>query len=485
MRQPIYVLPLAASLLGGCMTGPPPQGASSPVPALRPRGADVTAPAVRALIDSLGGPARSAAVPGGMEVDPTRDLAWLDVLRDPQLVALVNQAVANNRSLAVAEGRVREFRGQVGVARSDLFPQLSANANQSRNRTAAGPTALEFDAVRVTGDASWELDFWGRARRGTQAARFDLGARQEDARAITLLLVADVATAYLQMRELDENVVLAEQTLVSRRATLELARQRFGQGVTSELEVRQFEAELAEPAARVADFARQRTEAENRLALLLGRGPGAIPRGRPLGEVVQAIQVPDSLPGTLIAGRPDVRAAERTLQASQARIGQVRAARLPAVSLGGQYGSQRSNVASLLEREGEIYTFQVGVAVPLFTGGRQRGEEVAVRARSDQARMQYEETVLTALREADDALAGVHTGRDQLSARQGQVRALQEALSIAQLRYRAGVSSYLEVLDPQRQLFAAQLARVQAERQYLAAIVTLYRALGGGWGALR
>jgi len=489
-RSSVHAARLAAlALLGACAVGPP-EAAPAPVPAVAARPEGAAQAASRAFLDSLIANRPRAASPrppvesaAPVALDTAGGLAWLDVLRDPQLVALVTQAVAGNRDLALAQARVREYRAQVGVARSGLFPQLSANGGTSRNRVAQGPTAVEFDAVRVTGDVAWELDFRGRTRRGTQAARYDLGARQEDARAVVVELVGDVATAYLQVRELDESLGLAERTLASRRATLELARQRFRQGVTSELEARQFEAELADPAARMADFARQRAEAENRLGVLLGRGPGPVARGRPLEEVVRAVAIPDSLPGALVAARPDVRAAERALQASAARVGQTVAGRYPAVSLTGQYGTQRPDFDGLFGRSGEIYTAQLGVSVPVFTGGRQRGEESAARARTLQARARYEQTVLAALREADDALAGVRSGRDGLLARGAQVQALEAALNIAEQRYRAGVSSYLEVLDPQRQLFAARLALVQAQRQYLVAVVDLYRALGGGWEA--
>ncbi|HEY9450711.1 MAG TPA: efflux transporter outer membrane subunit, partial [Gemmatimonadaceae bacterium] len=462
-------------------------------------------PAARAFLDSLGAARVAGAEPSGevvarpeaarradtteralpapvpLTVDPARDLAWLDVLRDPQLVALVDSAVTNNLDLRIAQARVREYRALFGVARSGLFPQISAGGTASKNKVAFGPSVVKFDAVRITGDLSWELDFWGRQRRQSEAGRFDLRATQEDARATVLTLVGDVATAYLQLRELDADLRIAEQTLASRRVTLDLARQRFSQGVISELDVRQFEAELADPAARVADFARLRIQQENGLALLLGREPGPIQRGNPLEDAVQAVSVPDSIPGALIARRPDVLGAQRRLQASTARIGVAIADRLPAIMIGGQYGAQRPDFSGLFDRSGEIYTAQVGISIPLFTGGRLLNEERAARARAEQARAQYEQTVLNALREASDALAGVRLNRDQLVAQATQAQALQRALSLAEERYRSGISSYLEVLDAQRGLFNAQLALVQVQRQYLVSTVDLYRALGGGW----
>ncbi len=499
-------LPLAAAaLLAACAVGPATRVSTS-VPPVLARNNSAPPPSARALLDSLdraraadpaGGPAPSAdaagapasrplPAPARLAVDSARDLAWLEVMRDPQLVALVGEAVANNPDLREAQGRVREYRAQLGVARSAFFPEVGVNGTASRNQAAFGPQVFKFNAVRVTADLSWELDFWGRVRRGAEAARAELGARQDEVRATTVTLVGDVATAYLQVRELDESVRIADETLASRRATLDLARRRFRQGVTSELDVAQFEAELADPAARVADFARRRAQAENLLSLLLGRAPGAIARGRPLEQAVQAVRVPDSLPGALIARRPDVLAAERGLRASLARVGAATATRLPAITLGGQYGTQRPDFVGLFGRAGEVYALQAGVSVPLFTGGRLRGEVRVAEARAEQTRAQYQRTVLTALREANDALAGARLTRDQLVAQATQVRGLGRAFFLAERRYRSGVSSYLEVLDAQRQLFDAQLGLVQVERQYLVSTVDLYRALGGGWsGATR
>ncbi len=489
----VVTLGAAASLgglaLGACAAGPAARVDTGVAPVAGP-GAAATPAGTRALLDSLAvaraaaDPARPIWHPERLALDGpdgARDLRWLAVLRDPQLVALVTDAVANNRDLRVAQARIREYRAAVSVARSSFFPQLSATAARSTNRTVFGPLGFKYNATQVVGDASLDLDVWGRTRRNVEAARYDLGAQQEDLRATTLTLVGDVATAYLQIRELDENLALADQTVASRRSTLDIARRRFQQGVTSELDVRTFEAELADPATRVATLALQRTQQENLLAQLLGRGPTPIPPGRPLADAVAAVTVPDSVPGALVAARPDVRAAARAVQAATARVGVAAANRLPTVTLSGDYGTQQPGYGNLFGRSGEVYTAQAGISVPLFTGGRLAAQEREARALAEQARGQYEQTVLAAERDAGNALAGVRLGRDQLVAQATQVQALGRAFAIAQSRYRSGVSTYLEVLDAQRQLFTAQLAFVQDERQYLVATVDLYRALGGGW----
>jgi multidrug efflux system outer membrane protein len=381
-----------------------------------------------------------------------------------------------------AVARVREYRALAGVARSDLFPQISGNFLASENESVFGSFgAQSFNVVRLTGDLAWELDFWGKLRRQAQAGTFDLRGREEEERAAVVTLVSDVATAYLQLRELDQEVAISEQTLESRRASLDLARRRFAQGVISELDVRQFEAEAAAPAARVAEFARQRALTEHQLSVLAGRAPGPVTRGRPLEATIQAVAVPDSIPAALLLRRPDVRRAERDLQAATARVGLAIGNRLSRVMLTGQYGRQSETFHDLFGSSPDIYVAQAGISIPLFTGGKLLDQQKAARARVDQARARYEQAVLQAMQEGDDALAGLRLSRDQLVAQETQERALARAYALAQERYNSGISSYLEVLDAQRSLFTAQLALVGLERQYLGATVLLYKALGGGW----
>ncbi|AHG89466.1 RND efflux system, outer membrane lipoprotein, NodT family [Gemmatirosa kalamazoonensis] len=473
-------------VLAACAVGP--GRVEPPVPTVAARADAATPSAMRRVLDSLAR-ARAADAPAGADTTPVRVTpatappAWLDVLHDPALVRLVRDALAGNRDVRVAEARVREFRAQRGVARAALFPQLSANAATSTNQAAFGPAVVPYNAVRATADVQWELDFWGRRRRGVQAAGFDLLGSEEGARATALTLVSDVAATYLALRAADAGLAIAEQTLESRRNTLALARRRFEQGVISELDVRQFEAGVAAPAVRVADFARQRAEAEHQLSALLGRAPGPIERGCELDEIVRAAAVPDSIPGALIARRPDVLRAQRDVQAAAARAGAAAASRLPNVVIGGQYGTQRPSLAGVFGPKGEVYGLSLGLSVPLLDAGRAANVTNAARAEAEAAQRSYEQTVLVALREASDAVAGLRLLHDQLVAQQTQAQALRAALAIAQRRYASGISSYLEVLDAQRGLFDAQLGLLQVQRDYLTATVTLYRALGGSWSA--
>ncbi len=479
---------LAAAALAGCAVGPH-YHAAPVVPAATRVGAGSRSDSARTFFDSLAA-ARNADTLRAIAplrvrrvaAESLADLAWLDILRDSTLTRLVETALRQNRDIAAAQARIREFQADVGVARAPLFPSLTLNGSASTNQVAfAAFPPVAYKALRVTGDVAWELDFWGRTRRGIQAANADLAQQDAARRAAVLSLVSAVATGYLQLLELDQERRIAEQTLGSRQVTLALARQRFARGLISELDVRQFEAQAAVPATRLAQVEQLRAQQEHALNALLGEGPAAIPRGGSLTAAARAVTVPDSLPASLLARRPDVEEAERAYAAATARVGVADAARLPTISITGSYGTQAPTAATLFGSNDKVYQLQGGISLPVFTGGRLENQARAARARADGARAQYEQTVLTALREAGDALVGVRGARDQMVADETQATALRRALQLAQLRYRTGVASYLEVLDAERGLFDAELALSQAQLQQLAAAVQLYKALGGSW----
>jgi multidrug efflux system outer membrane protein len=408
--------------------------------------------------------------------------AWLDILHDSTLVSLIDVALRQNRDLQAAVARINEYRADVGVARAPLLPSLSLNATESSNQIALGAfPPVGYRAARFTGDLAWELDFWGRLRRGVQAAQADLGAQEAGQRATALSLVSDVASAYLQLLELDQERSIAERTLSTRKATLDIARQRFAQGLTSELDVRQFEAQVAAPAVTLAQTERARAQTEHSLNVLLGEGPALIPRGTSLGAAASALEIPDSIPASLLSRRPDVVQAERSYAASVARIGVADAARWPTVSIVGSLGSQAGVPDNLFGDQTRVYQALVGVSFPLFDNRRLSSMSAAARARAEEARASYESVALNALREANDALIGVRTARDEAVAQATQANALRQALDLATVRYEAGLSSYLDLLDAQRSLFGAELAASQAQLAELTAAVRLYKALGGSW----
>ncbi|MFI5281037.1 MAG: efflux transporter outer membrane subunit [Gemmatimonadales bacterium] len=469
----------ALALLAGCAVGPSPD--VRPAPQAAARAAPQPAPE-RAFLDSLVQASTLAAAAAPLAVDNATEFGWLELMRDTQLVALVRTAVANNRDLQNATALVREFRANQAAARGFLMPEIDLNGGAARQRLVFGGTAFpDFNAFRGTADASWEVDFWGRVRRGVQAAGFDASATADNRRAVLLSLVADVTSAYLGLLELDEDLRIAERTLASRQQTLKLARDRFRQGVISELDVRQFESEVATAARSAAGFTFFRAQAESQLSVLLGQAPGPIPRGAPLAETVRAVSLPDSLPSTMLARRPDVMRARDGWSAAMARVGVAAAARLPRFQITAEYGTQSTTLRNMFSAGTGIYTLQAGVSVPLFTGGRVEAQQRAAQARADELKASYEQTVLISLREASDALSGVRLSRDALAAQESQVRALRRAVELAERRYENGVSSNLEVLDVERGLFGAEIALAQTQRDYLGATVQLYKVMGGNW----
>ena len=480
----------------GCAVGPGYRRPELGVPA-EWRRTDLTADSLRLFYDSLmanrdtlpldpAGPEAVSIDSSAREkvflTDTTAGLVWFDLLRDPELRKLVETALRENRDVRVAIATINEFRAQYGVAKGDFFPQITLNAQGGRTKTVLGSLGtLTYNQITATADLAWELDFWGRIRRSTEAARNDLLAQRENQRAVVLTLVGNVATVYLQLRQLDLALEISRRTLAANRETFRLARRRFDQGLISELDVRQFESEVASPAASVAQLEGQITQTENQLSLLIGRNPGSIPRGRPLTEVLGGLAVPEFVPSSLLERRPDVRQAEAQLHAATARVGAAKGDLLPKLMVTGDYGTYSPNTDNLFKKNSEIFQILGGVSMPLFTGGKV-GKQVAVaRARAEQSRYTYEQTVLTALREVEDALAGVRASRNQVAAQQTQVDALRRALRLAEMRYQSGASSYLDLLDAQRSLFGAELSLAQVQGQQATAAVTLYRTLGGGW----
>jgi multidrug efflux system outer membrane protein len=480
-------IPLFLALLAGCAVGPTYR---QPVVAPADTGQHVairTPDSIQARLDTVvrvRDSLRRASAERQVEVTSgtTADVAWLNLLQDTVLVQLVRRAVDNNRDIQLAMARVREARALANASKGPLFPQLHANGSASTNQVVFGTFGTQkYDALIVQANLQWEVDFWGGIRRSVQAANLDAVAVREGENAVRLTLVADVATAYVELRELDDDLAISLRTLQSRRETLRIAQRRYEQGLISELDVRQFEAEVAGPAAAVAFYTRGISQKENQLRVLLGEGPGEIPRGLPLVDVVRGLNVPDSLPSTLVAQRPDVKRADAAAAASSARIGVAIANRLPQFLVTGSYGTQSPTTALLFKSSTETYQLQGGISIPLFTGGRLVNEQRAAEARADQFRSAYEQTVLVALGEVSDAMVGVRTSADQAAALDLQVAALERAQVLATMRYQAGLSSYLDLLDAQRALYTAQLAQAQTRRLRLVSAVQLYKALGGSW----
>lgn len=422
------------------------------------------------------------------------DLRWWQLFEDPVLQELIRTALEENKDLRLAVARVTEARAQLGITRAAQFPQVDGQAsytNQRFSEKSFPAKALhrrlgvdpQQDFYRTGLDLAFEIDLWGRLRRATEAARADLLASVENQRTVVTTLVGEVAQAYFDLLELDLEAEIARRTLESRRASLDLVRQRFEAGLASKLDVRRAEGELAAAAAAVPDAERRQAQMENRLSILLGRNPDAVQRGRALEAQTLPPAVPAGLPSALLERRPDIGQAEERLVAANARIGEAKAAFFPRISLTGQFGLESAALSDLFTGPARVWRAGPAITLPIFTAGRLRGNLRATQAREQQALIQYEQTIQQAFREVEDALVFHRKAREIRAQRELRVTAARQALDLAELRYTNGRAGYLDVLDAERQLFAAEIDLASTTRDQLTAVVQVYKALGGGWEA--
>lgn len=412
------------------------------------------------------------------------NLPWWELLRDPQLQHMIHLALSDNRDLQRAVATIEEFQARAFISKSDYLPGVDVSGSApvfGRKSIFLFPGFASPFNYYLQGNLSWELDVWGRIRRSNEASRAELLSREENRRAVVLQLVSGVAEAYFNLLQFDAQLDIAKRTLHSWEESVRIAQARLKQGMTSRLDTDQFEAERANAAARAAELERQMVQAENQLSVLVGRKPFAIPRGRPLTEQLMPPDVPAGLPSELLQRRPDLLQAEQSLHAATARIGAAKAERFPKISLTGLLGVAHPQLSSLFTDPSAFGVGGAGIIGPLLNSQVLGYQQEAVEAQAKQAAAQYEQTVLTAFREVEDALIAVRTARTQSDAQQQQVTALQSALHLADLRYKGGLANYLDVLVARRNLFEAELALTGTRRLHLVSVVQLYKALGGGW----
>ena len=423
------------------------------------------------------------------------DLEWWQLFQDPVLRELIGTALGENKDLRLAVARVAEARAQLAVTRAAQFPQVDAQGSYTNQRfsqksfpfnsldSLPGGSGLDNlqDFYRTGLDMTFELDLWGRLRQATEAARADLLASVENARTVLTTLISDVAQSYFDLLELDREADVDRRTLASRQASLALVRRRFEDGLTSELDVRRAEQELATTAAAVPGVERRIAETEDRLSLLLGRNPGPLPRGGALEGQTAPPEVPAGLPSMLLERRPDIRQAEQKLVSANAHIGEAKAAFFPRISLTGMFGLESASLSELFTGPARVWQVGPTVTFPIFHGGQLRGNLRAAEARRQQALIQYQQSIQQAFRDVDDALVFRAKASEIRTQQEARVQAARGALDIANLRYTNGLGTYLDVLDAQRQLFTAEIDLAAITRDQLTAVVQVYKALGGGW----
>lgn len=411
---------------------------------------------------------------------------WWQQFQDPVLNQLIETALRENKDVRIAAARMQEFAARIDIANSGFLPQIGYGGDASRNKTSrdsfGSNSSIDrtYNNYSASANLTWELDLWGRIRRSDEAATAEFLAQEENRRSVILSLVATVATTYVTLRQSDRQLQIAKDTLYSRTESLRLFRLKFEGGVISELELAQVRTEYEQAAAAVPPIQRRIALTENELSILLGSNPGKIPRGKSINALVLP-EVPAGIPSVVLEQRPDVRSAEQALISANARIGVAKAEYFPTISLTGMFGFVSTELDNLLT--GSANTWNIGAAIlgPIYQGGRITGEVAASEAVQRQALGGYLKAVQNAFREVDDALVNVQKSREQLAAEKNRVEALNNYARLAKLRYDEGYSSYIDVLDAQRQLFNAELQYIAVQGDVYSSLVGTYKAMGGGW----
>jgi multidrug efflux system outer membrane protein len=452
--------------LSGCMVGPDYQRPS------------VTAPGVFRGATSIDPGAQSIA-----------ELKWFEVFKDKELQELIRTALIQNYDLRDAIARVDAARANLGLTQADQYPNFGVGADvtateQSRRGQFTIPrgTSRErtFSSVFLN-LFTFEIDIWGRLRRATESARAQLLAEDWNRKTVITTLISDVATAYFNLLELDMELTIARNTLITRQESLRLIKLQQQGGVATLLDVRQGEQLVYSAAESIPDSERQIEQTENQVSLLVGSNPGPVSRNRLLTEQQTPPEVPAGLPSSLLERRPDIQAAEQILIAANANIGVAKAAYFPQITLTGEFGYQSTGLSNLFSGSRRLWTFVPQLTYPIFDAGRTRSGVELAEAEQRSALAQYEKAIQSAFRDVSDALVQYQKVREIRAQRELLVVALQDRKRLAYLTYRGGVDTLLNALDADRDLFDAELSLAQIRLSELLSLVQLYRALGGGW----
>ena len=474
----LFATPCAIALIiGGCTVGP-----------------DYRTPATT-MPDAWGelGESGAATGPATRPISASPVVQWWKTFEDPELNTLVERAVAANRDLRRARARVREARAQRDVVRADLFPKANVDASYSNSRFSNGNTGSatsgnfgglgDQNLYQAGFDASWEIDVFGGVRRSVEAANYDLAAAIEDQRDIVISLLAEVARNYVDLRGFQRQLTIAQENLQAQQQTLELTQNRLKAGVATDLDLARAQAQVSTTASQIPTLEASARQSIHRLGTLLGSDPMSLSKDlsptKPIPRPPPALPV--GVPSELLRRRPDIRRAERQLAATNARIGVATADLFPKFSLTGSLGLQSSKISNLLEYSSRFYSIGPSISWPIFDAGRIRANIRVQNAREEQAVATYEQAVLTALQEVEDALVNYTREEARRRTLADAAEANRRAVQLANQLYAAGRTDFLSVLQAQRDLFASQDALVQSNRTVSTNLVTLYKALGGGW----
>lgn len=459
-----FILIVTVAIMGGCSLMPDYERPAAPVPAAWP--------------DNVQLKSGKALTPGD----------WKNYFSDPRLQALIAAALENNRDLRIATARIAEARAQYGIQQADRFPNLNLNGSRNASLTPAGASVFTAGALHsqrydvAISLVSYELDFWGRISSLNASAKAGYLATEGAQRAFRLSLISDVANAYLSMLELRERTELTSATVKARAESKEMISRRRELGVSSEMDYLQAEGAYQSSLAELASLERQEAAAENQLSLLLGQPVAEIrdlPAGRSLAEQGITPALIAGLPAEVLLGRPDVLAAEQKLIAANANIGAARAAFLPRISLTGSVGTASRTLTGLFGAGSQAWSFQPSLSLPLFDAGRASANVDVAEARKVIAVAEYEKTIQQAFREVADLLSASDKLTRQLAAQAANAQVQKQRLALVEARYQAGIANQLEVLDAQRESYAAEQGAIQVRRAWLTVATQLYKALAG------
>ena len=416
------------------------------------------------------------------------DTQWWGQFQDPVLDGMIREALENNKNVRIAAANVEQSAGVLMQARSPLFPQLGYSGSAARERTPESdiPSLLRpflqnpSNSYQAFASANWEIDLWGRIRRLSEAARAQLFATEEARLGVALSLVSAVASNYVQLLGLDEQLLISRRTLAAYADSLKLFELRFRHGQVSQITVEQARSQYETAAAAIPEIESQIEQLQNSLSILLGRNPGPIGRGRTLGELALPI-VPAGIPSEVLENRPDIRQAEQNLVAANAQIGAARALYFPTISLTGAFGHASSELSDLFTGPAHLWSFGGSVTGPIFTGGAITGQVRQAEAARKAALLQYESTIQSSFADVESALVARTKLIEQIQAQERLVRANSEYVRLARLQYNGGYVPYSTVLQAEQQLFPSEINYARYRSALFVSVVNLYKALGRGW----
>jgi len=402
------------------------------------------------------------------------NIKWFDLFNDEVLKGLIKRGLENNYDMKIALARIERTRAELGYSKADLLPAVGYSATVNSNKKSFSPS-------NASATLSWELDFWGKIRHENRALQNELLASEEGRKVILSNLVSDIAVAYFELRDFDNQLLITKQTLETRQKAYEIINARFKQGYVSEVDKVQIEQQVAIAEVAIPAIQRLITDRENKISILVGQAPGTIERGKTVMELQVANSIPVSIPSIVLKNRPDVQQAERTYIASNERIGVAQAMRFPSFNIAALAGFANSEINHLFDSSSYLQNASASVAGPIFNFGKNKRRVEVYRQIAEESKLNYQKTCLVAVAEVEQALQNVRTYKEEWTARNKQVIAARKNYELSEARYYNGYVSYLEVIQVQQSLFDSELSLSELTQNQLSSMIFLYRALGGGW----